>query len=123
MTIEKNLFNDNGYTPFTFIRNARTKGLGEAWRIDKELTAQRNPNLARAHNVGMISSRETGRNLDRAMRDLPNDLSGYLLSGIFFSSKVCSIPLSYTLGAFFGSLGMKPEQTQYENSVKQGETQ
>jgi hypothetical protein len=109
MTIEKNLTREQDYTPLTFIRNAKRQGFKEAWGIDKTLTTERNPNLARINESGVGCVRNLNRSYKRSMSRAQTSLE----KGLYFLGYGLSLAthalLGYMVGALGGLLGAKPE--------------
>jgi hypothetical protein len=120
MTIEDKTI--RRYTPITFFENAKRHGLREAWKIDKSMTAQRNPNLARVHGCGVEAVRYSKRFQDRLLdnAETPLEKTVWLLS--YGPSLAIGSALGYPMAVVGGLLGAKPEDFR-NNLSNSGETQ
>ena len=120
MTIEERT--TEKYTPFTFIGNAKRQGIREAWNIDKSLTAQRNPSLARVHGCGAATLDYANKEYEKLISNAETSLEKTVWILGYGPIRALNFLATYPLGVIGGLMGKRPEDFKYAEEP-QGETQ
>ena len=105
----------------TFVRNARSFGLRKAWKIDRDLTFQLNPNLERTHKCGMEMIGYFNNRYDQVLEGSESQAGYDFWRVVRFPNRIMNKLIGYPVGFLLGVIGIKPEEINPTQDKNQGQ--